>query len=82
MVRTTIKMADGRKIKLFGVGFDISLSGSLTLIDRSHRRGEPDVTEKRYSVPFDDACLYRIDASGERINIGLFNRITITPECA
>jgi hypothetical protein len=82
MARTTVKMADGRKIKLFDVGFDTSLPGDLILIDRSHRRGEPDVTEKRYSVPLDDAYLYRIDGSGERINIGLFNRITITPECA
>ena len=79
MIKTTVKMADGRKIKFFDVEFDTSSSGDLILIDRSHRRGEQDITEKRYSVLTNDACLYRVDASGERINVGLFNSITIKP---
>lgn len=82
MVQVTIKMRDDRKIKLFSVTQAETSDNEITLIDRSHRRGETGTTEKRYSIPLNEACLYRIDGSGERINIGLFNRITITPECA
>ena len=79
MVQVTVKMRDDRKIKLFSVTQVETSDNEITLIDRSHRRGETGTTEKRYSIPLNEPCLYRVD-TGERINVGLYNSITIKPD--